>query len=94
MMDYRVTESTLNTCTPYGEDEIRNTTIKSDIQETYKILCETNCVLRNFAQIINGETREEKKEKDASCLWEEARLMTALAYEDLQKLNEIKGSIL
>ena len=94
MMDYRVTESPLNTCTPYGEDEIRNTTIKMDIQETYKILCETNCVLRDFAQIIDGRTREEKTEKDASCLSEEARMMVALAHENMKKLMEIKNGII
>ena len=89
-MDYCARESTLNPC----EDEIRNSTIKNDIQEIFKILCEINSVLQDFAQIINGNTHEEKQKKDANCLWEEARLMTALAYGNLQKLLEIKGSII
>ena len=89
-MDYCARESTLNSC----EDEIKNSTIKHDIQETFKILCETNAILQDFAQIINGQSHEEKVKKDANCLWEEARLMTALAYENLQKLLEIKGSII
>ena len=88
-MDYCARESTQNTC----EGEVK-TTIKLDIQETYKILCETNSVLQDFAKIINGQNNEVKEHKDASCLWEEARLMTAMAYENLVRLQEIKGSII
>ena len=96
-MDYCARESTLNAYdgeAKYCEDEVKNTTIKSDIQETYKILCETNQVLQDFAKIINGQNNEVKERKDASCLWEEARLMTAMAYENLVRLQEIKGSII
>ena len=90
MMDYCARESTVNTC----EEAIRNQTVKMSIQETFNILCEMNALLQDFSQIINGQTHEDKIKKDASCLWEEARQMTALAYENLQKLNEIKGSII
>lgn len=90
MNDYCARESTLNSC----EDEIRNSTIKNDIQETFEILCETKSVLQEFATIINGNTHDDNAKKDANCLWEEARMMTALAYENLQKLLEIKGSII
>ena len=90
MMDYCARESTLNSC----EDEIRNATIKMDIQETTKILRETNCCLQEFAAIVNGGKQEDKTQKDAGSLWEEARMMTALAYENMQRLLEIKGSII
>ena len=89
-MDYCARESTLNTC----DEEIRNSTIMADIQETFKILCETKSVLQDFSTIINGNTPDNNAKKDANCLWEEARMMTALAYENLQKLLEIKGSII
>jgi len=90
MMDYCAKESTLNTC----EDEIKNATIKMDIQETYKIMCEMSNVLQDVGQIINGQTHEEKTNKSASCLWEEARMLTSLAYENLCKMREIFGSII
>lgn len=95
-MDYCARESTLNAYESEAkscEGEAK-ATIKLDIQETYKILCETNQVLQDFAQIINGQNNEVKERKDASCLWEEARLMTAMAYENLVRLQEIKGSII
>ena len=92
MNEYRVTESTLNPniC---GE-EVRDPTIKMSIQETFKILNDINAILRDFAQIVNGEKNEDKVRCDASSLWDEARMMVALAYDNLQKLNEIKRSII
>ena len=92
MMDYCARESTLN-----RDDEVtRDQTIKSSIQETRKILLEMHSVLIAFASIVNGDQKhnEEKIQRDASSLWEESMLLAALAYENLQKLNEIKMSII
>ena len=88
-MDYCAKESTFQ-----PECEVKDATIKMDIQETSKILNEMYLVLSEFGSIINGKFSEENKRKDANCLWEEARMMTALAYECLKKLNEIKGNII
>ena len=89
-MDYCARESTLEPCC----DGVKETTILMSIRETFKILGEMDAMLQDFAQIINGETHEEKKQLNAGSMWEEARLMTALAYENLQTLKEIKKSII
>lgn len=88
-MDYCAREGTLNPC-----EEIREQTIKMSVQETYKILSDMNATLQDFAQIVNGKANENNVQKSAGSLWEESRLMVALAYENLQKLNEIKRSII
>ena len=91
MMDYCVRESTINR----DEEVTREQTIKSSIQETRKILLEMHSVLGEFASIVNGDQKtDDKTQRDASSLWEESRLLTALAYENLQKLIEIKMSII
>ena len=90
MLDYCARESTLN---DIGE-VAREQSIKMNIQETHKILCEMNCLLKEFSSVVNGSKQEDKTEKDASCLCEEAMILTALAYENLHKLSEIKGSII
>ena len=91
MMDYCAKESTLNRDDEVGRDQ----TIKSSIQETRKILLEMHSVLGEFASIVNGgQKTDDKIQKDASSLWEESRFLTALAYENLQKLIEIKMSII
>ena len=90
MMDYCARESTINEREEVGKDQ----TIKMSIQETYKILRDMNSSLHEFASIVNGDRPEDKTPRDASSLWDEARLLVALAYENLQKLNEIKGSII
>ena len=91
MMDYCVRESTLND----REEVVRDQTIKASIQETRKILLEMHSTLIEFASIVNGDQKNDNKvQRDASSLWDEARLLTALAYENLQKLNEIRMSII
>ena len=90
MMDYCAKESTINST----DEVMREQTIKMSIQETYKILKDMNCMLQEFSAIVNGSKQEDKTPRDASSLWEEARMVTALAYENLQKLSEIKGSII
>ena len=91
MMDYCVKESTLNR----DDEVVRDQTIKENIQETRKTLLEMQSMLFEFASIVNGvQKNEDKIQRDASSLWDEARLLTALAYENLQKLNEIKMSII
>ena len=96
MNDYCAKESTLDAGSPLfiKEDDIRSSTIKMDVQETFKILCEMNIALQEFAQIINGQQQEEKIKKDASCLSEETQMMTALAYENLKRLLEIRDSVI
>ena len=89
-MDYCARESTLEPC----YDEVKETTIQMSIRETFKILSDMDAMLQDFAQIINGETHEAKKQLNAGSMWEEARLMTALAYENLQTLKEIKKSVI
>lgn len=92
MMDYCAKESTLN---PVPCDEvIREQTIKMSIQETYKILGDMNATLQEFAQIVSGKADGDNVQKNVGSLWEESRLMVALAYENLQKLIEIKRSII
>lgn len=88
-MDYCVQESTLNAC-----DEIRDPTIKMSIQETYNILTEMNEKLKEFSQTVNGKPHDEKVQKNAVSLWDESRMMVALAYQNLQILDEIKKSII
>lgn len=89
-MDYCARESTLN---PVCE-EVRDPTIKMSIQETYNILTEMNGKLNEFAQIVNGKPHEEKGQKPVSSLWDESRMLVALAYDNLQILDEIKKSII
>ena len=90
-MDYCARESTLN----MDEEVTRDQTIKASIQETRKILLEMHSVLVDFASIVNGDQKtDDKIQRDAKSLWEESRLLTALAYENLQKLNEIRMSII
>lgn len=79
----------------YGDEEVKkDQTIKMSIQETCKILREMKVALDDFGAIINGSKIEEKVPVDANCLWDEARMMTALAYENLHRLLEIRGSII
>ena len=91
-MDYCAKESTLNSIP--CDEAIREQTIKMSIQETYKILGDMNATLQEFAKIVNGKENGDNVPKNAGSLWEESRLMVALAYENLQKLNEIKRSII
>ena len=88
-MDYCVRESAFS-----PECEHNDVTIKMDIQETTKILREMYCTLNDFASIINGKVSGENNMKDANNLGEEAHMMTTFAYDCLQKLNEIKRSII
>lgn len=89
-MDYCAKESTLNPCC----DEVRDPTIKMSIQETCNILTEMNEKLNEFSQIVNGKPHEEKGQKPVSSLWDESRMLVALAYNNLQILDEIKKSII
>lgn len=96
MNDYCAKESTLDAGSPLfiKEDDIRSSTIKTEVQETFRILCEMNIALQEFAQIINGQQQEEKIKKDASCLSEETQMMTALACENLKLLLGIRSSVI
>lgn len=94
MMDYYGKETTFNRCEE--REEVKDISIKTNVQETYSILLEMECELEDFAHIINGQSLEEKgltSSKDASCLAEEAGLMVRLAYKNLNKLKEIKKVI-
>ena len=88
-MDYCAKESTIKSC-----DEVRDPTIKMSIQEAYNILTEMNEKLNEFAQIVNGKPHEEKGQKPVSSLWDESRMLVAMAYNNLQILDEIKKSII
>ena len=90
MMDYCVRESTVDDSVAVAREQ----TVGASIQETHKILREMNNILKVFASIVNGDKPEDKTERDVSSLWDESRLLVALAYENLQKLNEIKESII
>ena len=76
------------------EDELGRQSIKNDVQETFNILSETHEVLNDFSQIVYGKTNEDKTRKDISCLCEEVKMLKALAFENLQILNEIKKTII
>ena len=89
-MDYCARESTLN---PVRED-VRDQTIRMNIQETYNILTEMNDKLNEFSQIVDGKPHEEKGQKSVASLWDESRMLVALAYNNLQMLDEIKKSII
>ena len=89
-MDYCARESTLN---PVCE-EVRDPTIKMSIQEAYNILTEMNESLNEFTQIVNGKPHDEKVQKNAVSLWDESQMLVALAYNNLQILNEIKKSVI
>ena len=87
MMDYRVEPNVVAEC------EVRPT-VNMDIQETYSCLLEISIVLNDFMGVIFGKNQVEKDtQKDASCLLEQARMMTSLAHDNLRKLNEIKNGI-
>lgn len=88
MRDYGTMES------PMVEVNEKTTTVKDDIQETHACLCEMSCVLNEFFAIVFGNNVTEKDiPKDASSLSEEARMMTALAHDNLLKLSKIKNGI-
>lgn len=88
MMNYGTIESPM-----VDECEVRPT-VKKDIQETFACLCEMQCVLNDFMSIMFGNRMSEKDDKNnASCLSEEARMMVALAHENMKKLMEIKNGI-
>lgn len=74
-------------------EEIKNTSMKMGIQETYKILNEMDEALSEFEVYVSGKHRNEEKRQDASCLCEEVRMVTALAYECLQKVLRIKNCV-
>jgi len=90
MNDYCVREAPVVSC----ENESRNQTIQEYIHETIQILCETKAVLQEFTAVIKGSAHDDNPKKEANCLLEEARMMPALAHENLQKLLEIKDSII
>lgn len=80
---------------PIHEERITNTTIKSSIQETYKLMCEMKCALDEMSSMINGQREKETDhQKDACCLWEESQMLVALAHENMMKLIEVRGSII
>ena len=89
-MDYCARESTLNPVC----DEVRDPTIKMSIQEAYNILTEMNEKLNEFSQIVNGKPHDDKVQKNAISLLDESRMLVALAYNNLQILDEIKKSII
>lgn len=88
-MDYCAKESTLQ-----PEGEIKSTSIKMDIQETYKVLSEMDSVLSEFESIVKGPLKGEDRRKDANCLCDEARMVTGLAYDCLQKILRIRECII
>ena len=93
-MNYCAKESTLNRYE--DREEVKDITIKANIQETGNILFEMESVLEDFAQIILGAQVEEKAPqpiKSVSCLSEESRFMVGLAYSNLSKLKDIKEAI-
>ena len=89
MMEYGKMEAAI------AEINEKQTTVKDDIQETHSCLCEMSYVLNEFFAIVFGNKETEKDiPRDASSLSEEARMMTALAHDNLQKLNKIKNGII
>lgn len=90
-MDYCAREST--STIGAGEELPRDASIKMNIQEAYKILREMGAALDEFATIVNGSKMENKTPRDACSLWDEASMLTALAYENMHKILEIKNSI-
>ena len=89
MMNYGTIEA------PIGELNEKLPTVKDDIQETHSCLCEMSYVLNEFFAIVFGNKETEKDiPRDASSLSEEARMMTALAHDNLQKLSKIKNGII
>ena len=88
MMEYGKMEAAI------AEINEKQPTVKDDIQETHACLCEMSYVLNEFFAIVYGGKETEKDiPRDASSLSEEARMMTALAHDNLQKLNKIKNGI-
>ena len=75
-------------------EEVRNASIKMDIQEAYKILMEMDAMLSEFESIVCGHDPHDEKRKDACCLCDEARMVTGLAYENLQKILRIKNCVI
>ena len=89
MRDYGTMES------PIAEVNEKLPTVKDDIQETHSCLCEMSYVLNEFFAIVFGNKETEKDiPRDASSLSEEARMMVALAHENMKKLMEIKNGII
>ena len=90
-MDYSARELTMNKS--MGEEFPKDASIKMNIQEAYKILLEMKCVIDEFAAVVNGQKKEDKTSRDACSLWDEASMLTGLAYENLQNFLAIKNSI-
>lgn len=79
----------------YAAEEAKcEQTIASNIRETVKIMHEMKCVLGDFALIINGSKNDDKTPVDVDCLSDEASVMLELACENLQKLLEIRRSLI
>ncbi len=87
-MDYCARESTLNPV-----DEVKDITIKMNVQEAYSILSEMNEKLKDLAQLVNGKPHEEKVQNNAGCLLEESRMVVGMAYLNLQIIDDIRKSI-
>ena len=89
MMDYRATEKIENEPIETGK-----TSLQMIIQETNKIVCEMNATLTDFESIVTGSHSKEEQKMDVCCLYDEARMMAAIAYECLQKLKRIRNRVI
>ena len=87
-MDYCARESTLEPM-----NEIRNGTIKTDVQETNKILADMDSILSDIEVFLNGSLGEDAARKDVKCLRDETRIMASVAYNCLQRIQRIKEII-
>ena len=76
------------------EEDKCEQTIGSYIGETFKVMQEMKCVLDDFASIVNGSKNDDKTPAEANCLRDEARRVLAQADENLQRLLDIKGSVI
>lgn len=89
MNDYCATESTR--C---GETTAKEVTVKNALQESNKILNDLSATLGELLITVCGKPADMERPSDATCLVDEARLLTGLAYECLQRANKIRETLI
>lgn len=89
MNDYCAKEPTM--C---GEPVAREITVKDGLQETNKILRELMTTLDDMLVNVCGDHGDNELKSDATCLAQEARQVTGIAYECLQRANRLRSELI
>ena len=68
--------------------------VKDALQEANKILREISTVLTDLENNVTGKGTNTDTPKTPECLADEARFVTGMAYDCLQRVNRIKEALL